>query len=263
MADAQSCINCGEPVTSNYCANCGQKTKPNPITWKGLFVELTSRWFGTDNRLYRTFSGLTVRPHIIVEEYLKGNRVRYIGPLSYVVLMGFLYVLSFEVLDITPREMFDQTGKELKMPDPTTGNTEKQQQFQQKFMDLYVSALAKNMRLLVGLMIPFFALSLHIFYKQRNYLENILASSYLVSHTIWLSILANILYSFTGELYTVYIFIITVGYYSWVFGKLNPSRFTFWSFIKPFFVWVAGYFFFLIFVILITIFFVIQTINQG
>ncbi len=245
MPNAKTCINCGLEVSSNFCPDCGQKTKVLPITWKGLFSELSSRWLGLDNRLFRTFKGLWIRPHVVVEEYLAGNRVKYIGPLSYLVVMSALYIFSFSIFGVTTEEFLAKTTENFQPLE--------QSKTQQEFMTGYMQKMSQNMRLMVASLIPFMALSLIIFYKGRNYLQNFLVISYATSQLLWLSILTVAVLGFTGYSPLSIGFVINLGYFIWLIGKLNPRGGFFWTYFKALLSWVVGYAFFLISVMLITV----------
>ncbi|MEQ6168412.1 DUF3667 domain-containing protein [Ekhidna sp. MALMAid0563] len=239
MAD-KSCINCSSLVTGNYCSNCGQKTEVLPITWKGLITELSSRWLGADNRIIRTFIGLWHNPKKVITDYLEGNRVKYIGPLSYLVVMSFLYVLSFEVFGFNPTEMMDEASRVFQDPDQEL--SEKQRQF----LNDYTQMFSKNMRLLVGAIIPFTALSMSIFYRRRNYLQNFLIVSYALSQLLWISIITVALAATTGYLFFVEGLVINMIYNVIVVGLMNPQKSLAWTYTKALIVWCVGYAFFTI-----------------
>ncbi len=260
MSEEITCINCHQPASDNYCSNCGQIIRPKPITWKGLVLELTTNWFGTDNRFYRTVTSLTIRPHMVIKEYLAGNRVKYIGPLSYLILMGFLYILSFEILGLSPQDVFKVAGEGFGGFGDPAATSERQREF----MELYLNVLSKNMRILVGIMIPFLALSLNIFYRgRRNYLENFLLSAYLTSHVVWLNILSNIIFFSIGDMFLFLSMFISIGYYIWTIGSLNPQKSKLWTYTKPIFVWVTGYLGYIIILMMVTIVLVVQTLSQS
>lgn len=248
-------MNCGNSVESNYCPDCGQKTKVLPITWKGLLSELSSRWLGLDNRLFRTFKGLWIRPHVVVEEYLEGNRVKYIGPLSYLVVMSALYIFSFSIFGVTTEEFLRVTAEGFQPAEQT--------QTQQEFMATYSQRISQNMRLMVASMIPFMSLSLIIFYKRRNFLENFLIISYATSQMLWLSILTLAIFATTGYLEMTFSFILNIGYFAWLIGKLNPQKGKFWTYFKPLIVWIVGYIFFMLSIGFITIIGLIAAIATG
>lgn len=238
MADV-SCINCSSPVAGSYCSKCGQKAEVLPITWKGLITELSSRWLGADNRITRTFIGLWRNPKKVITDYLEGNRVKYIGPLSYLVVMSFLYVLSFQVFAFNPAEMMDEASRMFR-PDQELSDRQLQ------FLRDYTQIFSKNMRLFVGAIIPFTALSMSIFYRRRNYLQNFLIISYAVSQLLWISIITVAMAAFTGHMFFIEGLTINVLYTMIVVAQMNPQKTLFWTYAKALIVWSVGYLFFMI-----------------
>lgn len=236
----EKCINCASPVIGNYCSTCGQKAEVLPITWKGLITELSSRWLGADNRIVRTFIGLWTNPKRVILEYLEGNRVKYIGPLSYLVVMSFLYVLSFQLFGFTPEEMMNETSRMFQSSDQELSEK------QLRFINDYTRMFSKNMRLLVGVIIPFTALSMTIFYKKANYLQNFLIISYAVAQLLWVSIIVVALAAFTNYMFFTEGIVINVIYSVIVLAQINPQKSIFWTYSKALIVWLVGYIFFIL-----------------
>ena len=252
----EKCINCASPVVGNYCSNCGQKAEVLPITWKGLITELSSRWLGADNRIVRTFIGLWARPKKVISEYLEGNRVKYIGPLSYLVVMSFLYVLSFQLTGFTPEEMMNETSRMFQSSDQELSES------QQQFINDYTQLFSKNMRLLVGVIIPFTALAMTIFYKRRNYLQNFLIISYVVAQLLWVSMLAVVLAAYTDNLFFTEGLIVNIVYSVIILGLMNPQKSLLWTYTKAFLVWVVGYLLFMLTISISTLIYMITSLQQ-
>lgn len=242
--NATTCINCEAKMDSNYCPTCGQRAKVLPITWRGLFVGLTSRWLGMDNKLMRTVWGLMVRPTQVINAYLDGNRVRYIGPLSYLIVMSAIFILTFEVAGVSPREFLEATSEKLQ-PQSVTGNAEVSEN-QKAFMENYMQSISENMRLMTGALIPFFALSMLIFYRGRNFLQNFLVVTYATSELIWLSIISIIVFATLQIPIQVYLTIPSLLYMLWIFTGSNPQKNKIWTWLKAFFTWVVGYSLFMV-----------------
>ena len=256
MANATECINCDSPINGNYCSNCGQKAEVLPITWRGLITELSSRWLGADNRIVRTFIGLWRNPKKVINDYLEGNRVKYIGPLSYLVVMSFLYVLSFEVFGFNPAEMMDEASRMFQAPD------QKLSEMQLQFLNDYTQMFSKNMRLLVGAIIPFTALAMSIFYRRRNYLQNFLIVSYVVSQLLWISIITVALAATTGHMFFIEGLVINMLYNAIVVGLMNPQKSWVWTYGKALIVWVVGYVLFTIVISLSTFIYIFLSFNS-
>jgi hypothetical protein len=233
-----------------------------PITWKGILVALSSRWLGMDNRFARTFINLTKRPTVVIKEYLAGNRVKYIGPISYLIVMTALYLLSFNLFGISTEEFMrnaaDSFGGFQVDKDPEVA------QKQLEFMETYMSVFSRNMRLMVASIIPFIAMGLALFYRgKRNYLENFLVVSYLNSHLLWVSILFVGLSAVFGFAFYYVTMAISIGYFIWAVGTLNPTGNRIWSYFKALLCWVVSYFFFVIFMSIFAVVTVIIIMVNG
>jgi hypothetical protein len=98
---AQSCLNCGTPLSGQYCGQCGQRARSRLISiW-----ELTQEAFGDllelDSRLWRTLVPLMVKPGKLTRDYLEGRRARFMPPFrTYLVLSIFFFLVAF----FDPRE---------------------------------------------------------------------------------------------------------------------------------------------------------------
>jgi len=253
--NATTCINCQTPITSDYCPNCGQKKDVRPVSWRGLFDEFNAMWWGIDNKLIRTVWGLIVRPATVINAYLDGNRVRYIGPLSYLIVMSAVYILTFEFTGVSPKEFIQMSSEQFQAP-PTEVN-------QKAFIEDYMQSISDNMRLMAGALIPFLALGMLIFYRKHNYLQNFLIATYATSQLLWLSVLSVIIYATTGWGIQIYLSIPSLIYMIWIFGKLNPQKNRIWTWLKAFFAWVVGYLFFFIIISVVGIaYFVLFVIER-
>jgi len=96
----KTCINCGETSDRYFCAECGQKLEVRKVTWRSIADEVSAHWLGFNNQFFRVVRHLTTRPDKVITSYLSGNRVQYIGPLGYLVIMSAFYILAFDYLGI-------------------------------------------------------------------------------------------------------------------------------------------------------------------
>jgi len=98
---AEPCLNCGTPLTGQYCGNCGQRARSRLISiW-----ELTQEAFGDllelDSRVWRTLIPLITSPGKLTRDYLEGRRARFMPPFrTYLVLSIFFFLIAF----FDPRE---------------------------------------------------------------------------------------------------------------------------------------------------------------
>ena len=90
------CTDCSEPVSGNYCANCGQPTHVHR-TLLHLGEELLHGVMHFDARIWRTLPLLALNPGKLTREWIEGKRTRYVSPLAMFLFTVFLmfFILSF------------------------------------------------------------------------------------------------------------------------------------------------------------------------
>lgn len=91
-----SCSDCSEPVTGNFCANCGQPTHVHR-TLTHLGEEMLHGVLHFDARIWRTLPLLLLNPGKLTREWIGGMRTRYVSPLAIFLFTVFLmfFALSF------------------------------------------------------------------------------------------------------------------------------------------------------------------------
>lgn len=176
------CINCGHEVNSEYCANCGQKNPPKKITLAGLWSDFFARIYGFDGMFPRTLRDLTLRPGFVTQEYLKGNRVKYYGPVGYFFLMITLYFLIMPLLGFSMDDLVT-SAKITSQVKPGSN--------QAKFVQDYVGFITDNIRLFLFFMVVTISLSSYLVFKKSklNLLESSVLPFFAYGHVYWLSIL--------------------------------------------------------------------------
>ncbi|HAW82051.1 MAG TPA: hypothetical protein DCX27_21525, partial [Balneola sp.] len=75
------CLNCNEPVSGNYCSNCGQKFQPTKLPLRIYLEDTVETLFNVDNRVFKTLKDLFLKPGKITKEYISGHRATYLPPL--------------------------------------------------------------------------------------------------------------------------------------------------------------------------------------
>jgi len=97
------CLNCGTPLTGQYCGSCGQRAKSRLISIWELLQEAFGDLFELDSRLWRTLIPLAVKPGSLTRDYLEGRRARFMPPFrTYLVLSIVFFLVAF----FDPREKF-------------------------------------------------------------------------------------------------------------------------------------------------------------
>ncbi|MCL4857243.1 MAG: DUF3667 domain-containing protein, partial [Flavobacteriales bacterium] len=88
------CRNCGEITIKEYCSNCGEK-KYKRINMKDVVGDFLSNLIAIENPILRTIIDLSLRPGIMIDNYLNGKRKIYYKPFQYYLLATTIYFLFF------------------------------------------------------------------------------------------------------------------------------------------------------------------------
>lgn len=217
------CINCGEPMPGSFCIHCGQPSKPERLTLLSLWSDYFGRVFNLDTKFLRTVKDLFIRPGVVSREFVLGNRVRYIPPVSYFVILTTLYIIFLSLINVGFYDIMATSGQAVSPGDVSP----EQLKVQQKLYELFV----KNMRILFFLQIPFVALWGRIIFKKSgfNYIENTVLAFYIHGHFLWLNIATAIAFKFTGELFNGITMLLAAIYFSWscaaFYNVSNPKGF--------------------------------------
>ncbi len=92
-AAAESCRNCGAPVSTPFCGCCGQSTDRGRLTVADILSDIVEDQLSVNGSAFRTFSGL-LRPGFLTQEYLRGRILRYLAPFRLFLLSTTFYVLA-------------------------------------------------------------------------------------------------------------------------------------------------------------------------
>ncbi len=181
MNTESTCKNCGNVISENFCANCGQK-KYKRIDGKYLKDEIQYTLLHTNKGFFYTVKNLIKNPGKTTKNYLDGNRVKHYKPILLAfVLSGITTFISYKVLNMG--EVMEAFFKEF---------------YQQKGQNFTYGSintiLANYISFLMMLMIPMAAvLSYLVFRKQgHNYYEHVVINAFMYS--FWALFTALILY---------------------------------------------------------------------
>jgi ribosomal protein L37E len=91
------CTRCGNPVTGNFCSECGA---PTAAGMRDEHIqEVSSEVTGVDVwKAWRTIRDLTVRPGTVALAYVSGNRAKYMSPIAYCL---FIFTISITLDSVT------------------------------------------------------------------------------------------------------------------------------------------------------------------
>ena len=99
------CKNCQEPLSKNFCPECGQKATTTKITLPNLIKDLPHAVFHIDKGfLYNVFQ-LLKRPGPAIRDYLAGKRKPFFHPASFLVIA---LILNYLVVLITDLHFYDE-----------------------------------------------------------------------------------------------------------------------------------------------------------
>ncbi|WP_419254762.1 DUF3667 domain-containing protein [Caulobacter sp. ErkDOM-YI] len=95
-AHSGACTDCGQTVSDNFCAHCGQPTHVHRSLLH-LGEELLHGVMHFDGRIWRTVPLLVLNPGRLTREWVEGKRSRYVSPLGLFLFTIFLmfFILSF------------------------------------------------------------------------------------------------------------------------------------------------------------------------
>lgn len=133
-----ACINCGTEIKGAYCHACGQPAKPDRLTLLSLGSDYLGRVFSLDTKFLRTLKDLTINPGLVSLDFILGNRVKYVPPVSYFLIIVTLFIIYLSIIDVKFSEMIATTQQAMN----PEGTDEKSLKLQQMFTEQFV----KNMR---------------------------------------------------------------------------------------------------------------------
>jgi hypothetical protein len=80
------CRNCGEALTGEFCARCGQKHRHERLGVRVWLEDLITSVTNLESRILQTVIGLTLRPGTVPRDYVEGRQVRYVSPVRYALV---------------------------------------------------------------------------------------------------------------------------------------------------------------------------------
>lgn len=209
------CINCGKENGGQFCRDCGQKLQVPRLNTKSFLGDIVSKILGLEGMLPRTMADLTMRPGNVIQQYILGNRKRYVGPISYYFLMFGVYLLLLSLLDIDLAEMVNAKGMQDSMQQATGSGQPSDQAL--KAQEAIQAKLFKNIQFLALLQFPFVAWWARLFFRKSgyNFLEHIVLPFYVFGQLTILSLLYGIVYKISGFFSLGLGLVVTVIYFSW------------------------------------------------
>ena len=203
----ETCLNCSNAVTENFCGSCGQKTTVHRYSFKH-FIEhdLIHGIWHVDNGILFTIRELFTRPGHSIREFINGKRVGYF---SFVTLLLLILGISHFLGEYAQIKISDL------MPESSKGAINEVQEFTKKY--------PKSMLLVT---IPFYSIFSFLWFKKTklNLTEHFVLNSYkTVAESLigLLFLIITIFYTDIKVLTIIYSFIslLTLVYAFWFYRQ--------------------------------------------
>jgi len=94
-----NCLNCGHKLSEKFCSYCGQKADVKRLDWKSLSEEILHFFTHIEKSFFRTAWLLTIRPGMVIHEYLDGKRKKYHKPIGFLLIWITIFTLLFHFAD--------------------------------------------------------------------------------------------------------------------------------------------------------------------
>ncbi len=210
-----SCKNCQKSLVpeDKFCSNCGAQVVTQKLTVKKVIHEFSERYLSFDNKFLTTFKTLFTHPEWVVNGYLDGLRVRYVHPITYLIIAVTLSGINIYLMK---RGYFGEIDYSSMSGDQKTPIDMKE--FMNSFYDY------NSIMIFIG--IPILALvSKIVFYnfKQYNYAEHNLIYFYTYSQTSILIVLfipIILIFKIEYIYYSLISFIIMFGYHMYALKRI-------------------------------------------
>ncbi len=92
--DHGACLNCGAPLTTPYCGQCGQGAHLHR-TLSSLGHDILHGVFHFEGKVWRTLPELILRPGHLTRRYVKGERAKFVSPMALYLFTVFLMFAVF------------------------------------------------------------------------------------------------------------------------------------------------------------------------
>jgi len=108
---AAACTQCGTPLIDKYCHQCGQLHSGKKASLILLISESLATFFSLERSGFATLLLLLKKPHIVISNYLAGNRGYYQSPNKLLFYALIVFGLHLSWVDSTVLNLnFDVEG---------------------------------------------------------------------------------------------------------------------------------------------------------
>src|SRR5439155_18649721 len=88
------CENCGAQLRGHWCAQCGQPAIDYRRSFRHVIVDVLDSFLNWDSKFFATLGLLISKPWRLTNEFLGGNRVRYMHPAWLYLLASILFFFA-------------------------------------------------------------------------------------------------------------------------------------------------------------------------
>ncbi len=212
------CPNCGNQNIQNYCPNCGEE-KYKRITLKDVIGDFVSNLFTLEGKVLKTVKDLSIRPGIMIANYLNGIRSVYYKPFQYYVLATTLYFIFFYLWGDGFLEMFSDMGA----AHNNTVNAEQMESFKKQMAEFQ----KENMRLFTFMQVPIYAWLIWLFFRKKSkhsFTECLIVSLYIMAHALLIGIISTLLTPIDPSLTLIANTVFTFIYVPWTMAQLYKEK---------------------------------------
>ena len=219
-----NCVKCNNPISVNYCSNCGQAAKLKRIDKHYMSHEAMHLLHYEKGFVYSA-KELLLRPGIRIKEFIDENRNKLMKPVAYLILTSLLYTLVanfFHVSDFYNDKAKISLGKSSVTAIMNWVNTN------------YGYA-----NLLSGIFIAWFV---KLFFRKTayNFFEIMILLCFVMGQAMLLMTLTTFFVGILGkQLYMVILFVLSFGYMVWAIGQFFDGT-KIMSYVKALFAYLLG-----------------------
>ena len=201
-----SCKYCNEPVSGNFCPNCGQPVKLKKIDRRYVIHEITDV-FNVNNKMFFTVKSLLTNPGESVKHYIAENRSPFVRPVSFVFINSLIYTLVHYLFPIEIEGI---------IPQVEIGDIE-------RLIFKWIQENSGYVTLLIGF---FMAFGTKIFFRKSGYnlYESFMLLSFVFGVTLLFDSIFVILQKITGLNLTQVFTIVETIYITWAVGQYFDGK---------------------------------------
>lgn len=214
---AETCKNCAQTITENFCANCGQK-KYKRIDRKYILDEIQYTFLHANKGFFYSVKNILKNPGKTAREFIDGNRVNHYKPILLVfVLSGISTFVSYKFLGMDEIMTSDSANR-----------------YSKTKMNGDMATLMKNyMPFFMILMIPFFALTTKIAFRKwgHNYYEHVVMNAFILTfYTLFSLLIISPIFFLVKDQQMIYMSLIFISYFLiipilfWFFKEFYKDR---------------------------------------